>query len=304
MIVPCVGAYLTVLSCLADGPITGEDATVELDEVNYETAGAVAVITLDRPEVLNAISGRPGGTRDQIVHLVGRAENDEAIGAIVLRGAGRAFCGGGDLTGNARRDRPIDDLKFAHAATQFHHRLSSSTLPILAAVHGHCLGAGVLLAGSCDLVIAAEGATFGFPEGRLGLVGASSLVPVIGRQWATFLTLTGESISAARAVEIGLALATEPDATVFERTVDLAGRIARMPRHSVELNRRAIRSVADASGEAAARVAALANDTVTLSMAAHATAPDGRTFRSIIETEGMAGLKAARLAQYDQPWLA
>lgn len=276
---------------------------VELDEVTYEVIGAVAVITLNRPQMLNAISARAGGTRDQIVHLVERAESDPSVGAIVMRGAGRSFCGGGDLTGNARRDRSIDDLHFAQQAAQFHHRLGAAGVPIVASVHGHCLGAGLLLAASCDLVVAGEGATFGFPEGRLGLVGASSLVTVIGRQWAKFLTLTGESISAARAVEIGLVLTTVPDDVLFDRCLDLAARIARMPRYGVELNRRAIDAVDDAAGAAAARVASLAHDTVTLSMAAHATAPDGRTFRSIIETDGMDGLKAARAAQYERPWL-
>jgi enoyl-CoA hydratase/carnithine racemase len=276
---------------------------MELDEVIYERVGDVGVITLNRPQMLNAISGRVGGTRDQIIHALGLAEDDVEVGAVVLRGAGRAFCGGGDLTGNARRDRPIDDLHFAEAATVFHQRLSQSRVPVLASVHGHCLGAGLLLAAACDFLIAAEGASFGFPEGRLGLIGASALVPVVGRQWAKFLTLTGESITATAAREIGLVLAVEPDDTVHDRTVDLAARIARMPRHGVELNRRAIDAVADASGEAAARVAALAHDTITLSMAAHATAPDGRTFRSIIESEGMPGLKSARSAQYTEPWL-
>ncbi len=276
---------------------------MELDEVTYECVGAVAVITLDRPKLLNAISGRPGGTRDQVLHALGIAEADAETGAIVLRGAGRAFCGGGDLTGNARRERSIDDVHFVESATRFHDRVSRAGKPVIAAVHGHCLGAGLLLAAACDLVIAGESASFGFPEGRLGLVGASALVPVVGRQWAKFLTLTGESIPASVAREIGLILAIEPDDIVFDRALDLAGRIARMPREGVELNRRAIDAVADASGDAAARVAALSHDSITLSMAAHATAPDGRTFRSIIEAEGIDGMKHARQAQYTDPWL-
>jgi enoyl-CoA hydratase/carnithine racemase len=276
---------------------------MELDEVIYERVGDVGVITLNRPQMLNAISGRADGTRDQILHALGLAEADVEIGAVVLRGAGRAFCGGGDLTGNARRDRSIDDLHFAESAAVFHDRVSRSRVPVIAAVHGHCLGAGLLLAAACDVVIAAEGASFGFPEGRLGLIGASALVPVVGRQWAKFLTLTGESITASAAREIGLVLTVEPDDVVYDRALDLAARIARMPRHGVELNRRAIDAVADASGEAAARIAALAHDTITLSMAAHATAPDGRTFRSIIESVGMPGLKSARSAQYTEPWL-
>jgi enoyl-CoA hydratase/carnithine racemase len=276
---------------------------MELDEVIYERVGDVGVITLNRPQMLNAISGRAGGTRDQIIHALGIAEDDVEVGAVLLRGAGRAFCAGGDLTGNARRDRSIDDLHFAESAAVFHDRLSRSRVPVIAAVHGHCLGAGLLLAAACDFVIAAEGASFGFPEGRLGLIGASALVPVVGRQWAKFLTLTGESITASTAREIGLVLTVERDDVVYDRALDLAARIARMPRHGVELNRRAIDAVADASGAAAARVAALAHDTITLSMAAYATAPDGRTFRSIIDSEGMAGLKSARTAQYTDPWL-
>ncbi len=271
--------------------------------MTYSRVDAVGVITLNRPKMLNAISGRTGGTRDQILHALSLAEVDSEIGAIVLCGAGRSFCGGGDLTGNARRERSIDDLHFVESAAQFHDRLSRSAKPVIAAVHGHCLGAGLLLAAACDLVVAGESASFGFPEGRLGLVGASALVPVVGRQWAKFLTLTGESITAAAAREIGLVLAVEPDDKVFDRTVGLAARIARMPRHGVELNRRAIDAVADALGEAAARVAALAHDSITLSMAAHATAPDGRTFRSIIESEGIEGMKQARTAQHTEAWL-
>ena len=276
---------------------------MEMDEVTYEAEGGVAIISLDRPDVLNAISGRPGGTRDQILHAVGLAESDRDVGCIVLRGNGRAFSGGGDLTGNARRERPLDDLHFLQAAAQFHERLAASAIPTIAAVHGYCLGAGMLVAASCDLVIAGEGARFGFPEGRMGLVGVSSLVPVLGRQWAKFLILTGELITAAQARDLGLVLTVEPDDELQQRVVDLATRISRMPREGVALNRRSIDAVADAAGDAAGRRAATANDAVTLSMAAYATAPDGRTFRSITDTEGIDGLKRARVAQYDKPWL-
>jgi hypothetical protein len=98
-------------------------------------------------------------------------------------------------------------------------------------------------------------------------------------------------------------LSVEPDEDLTVRTLDLAARIARMPRESVLLNRRAIDETADAAGEAAARDAALAADALTTSRAPHATAPDGRTFRSIIDTEGMGGLKTARAAQFTEPWM-
>jgi enoyl-CoA hydratase/carnithine racemase len=292
------------------GPLTGWSATVtarriivQLDEISYTIDGAVATITLDRPKTLNAISGRPGGTRDQIVHVLEQAEADPAIGCVVLNGNGRAFCGGGDLTGNTRRETLDEHHAFLAKAAAFHERLTASEIPIIAAVHGFCLGAGVLLAASCDIVIAADDAKFGFPEGRLGLVGAAVLTPVLGRQWAKFLMLTGELVDAATAREIGLVLRVEPADELQARVADLAARIARMPREAARLNRRAIAAVADAGGEATARVASIAHDTETLFASDRATAPDGRTFRTIIDTEGMDGLKQARAAQYADPWL-
>jgi enoyl-CoA hydratase/carnithine racemase len=276
----------------------------ELDEILYEDAGdGVVEIILNRPERLNAISGRPGGTRDQMLHALARAEDDETVGCVVVRGAGKAFSGGGDITGNAPRELPVDDVRFIDAVDAFHERIRSSAIPIVAAVHGYCLGAALVLASSCDVVIAAEGARFGFPEGRLGLVGASAIVSVVGRQWAKFLIMTGELLTAAQAHDIGLVLAVEPDDRVHDRARDLASRIARMPRAAVLLNRRTVDAVADAAGDAAGRVAARAGDALTLGMAAHAQAPDGRTFRAILDAEGMAGMKAARQAQYEEPWL-
>lgn len=276
---------------------------MRLDEILYRPSEPVAEIILNRPDALNAITARPGGMRDQILHALSLAEQDGTIGSIVVRGEGPAFCAGGDLTGNPRRERPIDDLRFLEDAERFHARIRGCSLPTIAAVHGHCLGAGLTLAASCDLIVAAASASFGFPEARVGLVGASALVPLIGRQWAKYLMCTGETITAEQARDIGLVLAVEPDDELLHRARDLAARIARLPREAVLLNRRCIEAVSDAAGAAAGRVTALAYDTVTASMAAWATAPDGRTFRSILDAEGLEGLKAARNAQYREPWL-
>ena len=136
-----------------------------------------------------------------------------------------------------------------------------------------------------------------------GLVGAAALTPLLGRQWAKFLMLTGENIGADQAREIGLVLTIEPADQLHDRVADLAARIARMPREAVALNRAAINAVADASGDDAARTAAIEHDALTLDASDRAEAPDGRTFREIIDAEGMSGLKQARSAQYDAPWL-
>ena len=275
-----------------------------LDEIDYHIAGeGVAEVVLNRPGTLNAISGRSGGMRDQIVHAIGMAEVDPGIGCVVLRGAGRAFSGGGDLAGNERRERLEDDERFLRSAADFHDRLRRSEVPIVASVHGYCLGAGLTLAASCDLIIAGEGALFGFPEGRIGLAGATAVVPVVGRQWAKFLMITGELVNAQTARSLGLVLSVERDEDLAARTMDLAARIARMPREAVLLNRRAIDDTADAGGDAASRIAALAADARTTNRAPYATAPDGRRFRAIIDADGMTGLKAARDAQFTEPWL-
>lgn len=275
---------------------------MELDEVVYVVSGGVARITLDRPAVLNALSARPGGTRDQILEALQRAEDDEAVGCVVIAGAGTSFCGGGDLTGNVRRETPADEHAFVERSDAFHRRLRSARVPTIASVHGFCLGAGLGLALGCDLVVAAESARFGVPEGRIGLVGATPLVPVVGRQWAKFLIMTGELIGARQAAEIGLVLRVVPDEQLVERVEELARRIARMPSAAVQLNRRAIDASADAA-ELAGAAAGRAHDALTLANAAHAAAPDGRRFREILDAEGMAGLKVARAQQWRDPWL-
>lgn len=276
---------------------------MELDEISYVKGDGVAEITLDRPARLNPISARAGGTRDQILWALRDAEDDPDVGCLLLKGAGSAFSAGGDLTGNARRDTAYEQNEFLERTEAFHRRLRGAHLPVVAAVHGYCLGAGLQLVTCCDLVIAAEGARFGVPEGRIGLVGASPLVSIVGRQWAKFLILTGELIDASRAREIGLVLTVERDDELVERARDLCRRLTRLPREALLLNKRTVDAIAEAAGDAAGRTTGDARDAITLGDSASARAPDGRTFRDIIDREGTAGMKAARDAQYTEPWL-
>jgi enoyl-CoA hydratase/carnithine racemase len=276
---------------------------LELDEIAHHQADGVVEIVLDRPEKLNAISARPGGTRDQILQVLTGAEADDSVGAVLLRGEGRVFSVGGDLAGNEPRETEAEHRAFLERAEVLHQRLRDSRLPIVAAVHGQCLGAAIALVAGCDFVLAAADATFCLPEGRIGLIGASPLVPIIGRQWAKFMILTGEPVGADRARELGLVLSVEADDELVPRARDLAHRLARLPREAVALNKRAVDAIADASGDAAGRDAGLARDVVTLAASARASAPDGRPFRDILATEGVEGLKRARAQQYGEPWL-
>jgi enoyl-CoA hydratase/carnithine racemase len=275
---------------------------VELDEITYAVRDGFAEIVLDRPDSLNPISARPGGTRDQVLHALDEAAADPAVGAVVLRGAGRAFSAGGDLTGNKQRGSAAGQQRFVEQWERFHAGLRASPLPLIAAVHGYCVGAAVALAASCDFIVAADSARFGVPEGRMGLIGATPLVPVIGRQWAKFLIMTGELIDARQAASIGLVLAVVPDHALIERCHDLARRLARMPPEAITLNKRAVDAAADAA-ELPGSLAGRAHDVVTLANSARAAAPDGRNFRQILEEEGVRGVKHARDQQWRTPWL-
>jgi enoyl-CoA hydratase/carnithine racemase len=275
---------------------------MELTDISYEKADGVAEVALNRPERRNAISGREGGTRDQILYALLDAEADGSVGSFLLRGEGSTFSAGGDLTGNAPRETFEEHSAFLESVDTFHRRLGSSPLPVVAAVQGLCLGAALSLAVSCDMVIAGDDARFGLPEGRIGLVGVTPLVPLIGAQWAKFLMLTGEMIDAETARSIGLVLTVEPADELLERARDLCRRLARLPREASALNLATVDAVAECVGDERRRTA-IEHDAATLLASARATAPDGRTFRDIIATEGIAGLKAARAAQYDSSWL-
>ena len=200
-------------------------------------------------------------------------------------------------------ETPFEHNQFLERVERFHDRIRGATLPVVAAVHGYCLGAAMRLVAACDFVVAADTARLGFPEGRMGLDGVSPLVTTVGRQWAKFLIMTGELIDADQARSIGLVLSVEPEEELLGRARDLCQRIARLPREAVVLNKRTVDAVADASGDAAARLVGLPHDALTQAHSPRATAPDGRSFADIRQTEGVAGIKRAQEAQYSSGWL-
>ncbi|MBX9897616.1 MAG: enoyl-CoA hydratase/isomerase family protein [Qipengyuania sp.] len=276
------------------------------DHILYEVQNEVAHIVLNRPEKLNALGMGPGSSRDEIARALTIASDDESIGSVLIRAAGRAFCAGGDLSrigGKIVSDTARDNQIFNENVIGFNEAVRRVRKPVIAAVHGLCLGTAMGFVAQCDFVIAADTARFGLIEGRIGHPGASDLVPVIGAAWTKYLIFTGEMIDAWRAERIGLVLGVEPEALLIERAVDLAERLARMPREALHLNKACIEGVLESSGRAAGRVAGRAHDAITKTMSSVAKAPDGRYFEDILRAEGMEGLKAARAGQYSTPWL-
>ncbi len=198
------------------------------EHILSETRNDVAHIVLNRPDKMNALGIGPGSSRDEIARAVRAASDDDGIGAILIRANGSAFCGGGDLgrishaeTSDTARDNQILNEQIM----AFNATLRGARKPVIAAVHGLCIGTAMGFVAQCDFVIAADTARFGLIEGRMGHPGASDLVPVIGAAWAKYLIFTGELIDAGRAEKIGLVLTVEPAAELESRATDLAERL-------------------------------------------------------------------------------
>ena len=166
--------------------------------VSVEHDGAVLRIRLDRPEKLNAVDTP---MLDELSAHIRGAEADEAVRAVLLSGAGRGFCSGGDLTGG-------DTAGAADAANRVVRAITSLPKPVVAGVHGGAVGFGCALALSCDLAVAAPSAYFQLAFTRVGLMpdgGASVLLPgLIGRARTARMAMTAERISAATAFEWGM----------------------------------------------------------------------------------------------------
>jgi enoyl-CoA hydratase/carnithine racemase len=171
----------------------------------YELDGHVATITYNRPDALNAINGE---MRRDLNAAFTRFRDEEDAWVAIVTGAGKAFCAGGDM-----RDGRGSIGEFAGT---FWEKPTINSFesgweifkPVIAAVNGYCLGYGLTLVSWCDFVIASDRAEFGFPEVKLGvptIVGAIRMPQRLNWQYAMELLLTGDSIDAARAKEIGLA---------------------------------------------------------------------------------------------------
>lgn len=193
-----------------------------MTEVLVEARDGVLVITINRPEAKNAVNGAVArGVSEALTEL--DASDELRVG--VLTGAGGTFCSGMDLKGFLTGDLPFVDDRGFGGITQRPPRK-----PIIAAVEGYAFAGGFELTLACDLVVAAEGARFGVPEVKRGLVaaaGAAMLLPQrIPPAIALEMLLTGEPVTAARAAELGLVNRVTGDGSALDGALELAGAIA------------------------------------------------------------------------------
>jgi enoyl-CoA hydratase/carnithine racemase len=215
------------------------------DEVLYERDGPVVTITMNRPDSLNAINGP---MRQGLNRAWTRFVDDTDAWVAVVTGRGRAFCAGADLEDPAGAVGTWPGSFWEIPTLNSMESGWEIWKPTIAAVNGPCIGYGLTGALACDFVMAAESATFGYPEVTLGvptIVGALRLPPRVGWSEAMELLLTGDPIDAARAHEIGLAWRVVPDDELTERAVAFAHRLTR----GAPLAQRATKEMARRSGE-------------------------------------------------------
>ena len=197
------------------------------DGLRVEIDGPVATLTLDRPEALNALTvPLKVALREALESLA----VERSVRAIILTGAGRAFCAGQDLAEREQPDAAPLEVEVRDRYNPIIRALRSMGQPVIAAVNGVAAGAGASLAFACDLRIAAEGARFVLAFGRIGLVpdsGATWFLPrIVGPAKAAELALLGDAIDAAEALRIGLVSRVVPGGQLMAEARELAGRLA------------------------------------------------------------------------------
>ena len=203
-----------------------------------ETRGRVGWITVNRPEVLNALNTE---VMREIVAAASAFDADDAIGAIVLTGSEKAFAAGADIAEMSEKSgqEMIMGDHFGEWA-----RFAEVRTPVIAAVSGYALGGGCELAMMCDIILAADTAKFGQPEIKLGVIpgmgGSQRLTRAIGKSKAMELNLTGRMMGAEEAERANLVSRVVPAADLLDEAFKLAEQIAAMPPLAIIANKEAV----------------------------------------------------------------
>lgn len=208
------------------------------DTVLLERKGRVAVLTLNRPQALNALNAELLDTL--LGHLQALSE-DEEVGCVVIAGSEKAFAAGADI-------KEMSSLSYVNVLTTDHFGLvndiARTRLPIIAAVSGFALGGGCELAMMCDFIIASESAKFGQPEIKLGVIpgfgGSQRLTRAVGKAKAMDMVLTGRMMDAAEAERSGLVSRVVPNDKLLETALEAAETIANYSKPSVLVAKEAV----------------------------------------------------------------
>jgi enoyl-CoA hydratase/carnithine racemase len=240
---------------------------------------------------------------DEIVDALAVADGDPEVRCVVITGAGRAFSSGGDDRRLPPMEAVTDHLRFLESVDRANERVRAMHKPMVGAINGLCYGAALMFALHLDVLVASEDARFGMIETRFGASGVEMLPFWVGAQWAKFLAISGELITAEKAKEIGLVIEVIPRESFAAKVDDLARRIAAMPPEAVMLNRRLINGALTMMGWAAQKELAQALNTITNAIVGDATSSDGQNFQQVLRERGWTAFKEVRDAAFADPWL-
>ena len=208
--------------------------------VSFELKGNIAIITIDRPEALNALNIDVLAELDQ---AVGKAEENRDVYVLIITGAGRAFVAGADIA--QMKDLTADEGRaFGEFGNRVFSKIESLTKPVIAAVNGFALGGGCELCMACDIRIAGDKAKFGQPETGLGITpgfgGTQRLPRIVGLAKAKELIFTAQNIDAQEALRIGLVSQVVPGEELMDTALDMANKIAQNAQVAVRQSKAAI----------------------------------------------------------------
>ena len=253
--------------------------------LEFERVGRVGRITLDRPEKLNALSI---GLQTEIVTAAKEAEADPEVHALLIRGRGRAFSAGYDITptderGAERAERTIrSDINRMEDMVGRWNTLWNLRIPTIAQVHGYCVAGGTDLALHCDMIVVAEDAKIGFtPVRAMGTPPTHMWIYSVGPQWAKRMLLTGDLIDGDKACQIGWAVDAVPAKELDDVALKLATRMSHIGKDLLTANKYIVNKAVELMGRTLLQQIALEHDAI-----AH-LAPEALEFSRISQEQGL-----------------
>ncbi|MGB9734985.1 MAG: enoyl-CoA hydratase/isomerase family protein [bacterium] len=214
---------------------------MEYKTIKLDLDGNIATITLNRPEVLNALNSQ---LLEELRLVLEELKSHKEIKVCIMTGAGdKAFVAGADIKELSTLD-PFGASAFSMRSDVIKQKMNELSIPFIAAVNGYALGGGCEIAMACDIIIASDDAKFGQPEINLGIIpgfgGTQRLTRLVGRGMAMELVLTGDIISAQQAKEIGLVNRVVPKDKLMDEVKSLASKIASKSKTAIMMAKRAI----------------------------------------------------------------
>lgn len=259
-----------------------------LDDVLYEKHEDYAIITMNRPVVLNALNW---SIQRRLWWALGQAATDDDVKSVILTGAGRAFSAGGDI-----QSTPPPDKDPTPSGMQINLAIWEMPKPVIAAVRGYAVGQGCELAGTCDMTVAADDAVFGEIQIRHGFGPPILVTPfLVGMKQAKEMLMLGERIGAQEALRLGLVNRVVPGDQLMPTAVDMARKMAALPQRTVRMNKLLVNRVYELAGFRQA-LDYRAEKALAAALGTEASEPDPHL--KVLREQGWEAFRASRDALY------